>query len=191
MNDQGSIPGKWFELLFRSPKEERVRQVLATLQVAEIPVILEEEDPQGVVHVLAKDTPLAVGCLWSVFVPDASLRLARRTLRKLPFPITTDPKGKGSRRSDVAQRGQVILWTMVLLASIFALVVVVQVWRGALTISREEFRNYILALGGIALAIGLPLFLVWQDSTRWLRARRRRFVAAAGHSGEARTKGPP
>jgi hypothetical protein len=189
MNEQGTIPGRWFELVFRSRKAERVQHVLATLRVAEIPVILEEEDHQGVVHVLVEKTPLAVRGIWSVFVPEASLRFARSKLRKLPFRITTDREGKGSHRTEVARYGQVMLWTGVFVASVLALIVVIQVWRGVLTISREDFLNFSLALGGVAIVLGLPIFLAWEDARRWLRARRRRFVAAAGHSEEAGTMG--
>jgi hypothetical protein len=179
MNDEVQIPGKWFQMVFRSPKAERVERVLATLRVAEIPVILEEEDPGGVVHVLAQETPLGAAGLWAIFVPEASLRLARRTLRKLPFPIRTDRDRAGSRPGDAARRGQVALWTTILMASILALAVAVGVWRGNLNVSREDLLTGALAAGGMAVAIGLPIYLACRDAARWVKSGRRRFVAAA------------
>jgi hypothetical protein len=191
MSDEDFVPGRWFGMVFRSPKAERVEQVLATLRVAEIPLILEEEDPEGVVHVLAEETPLGERGLWSVFVPEASLRLARRTLRKLPFRITTDPKGSRSHGEDARRRNQVILWTMVLLAAIVALVAVVQVWRGEMVLDAGEIGKGLLILGGVSLAIGLPILIAWRDSRRWLRARRRRFVPAGGRSGQGGSSASP
>lgn len=174
---EGQRPGRWFRLVYRSRKADRVHKVLVALRQAEVPLILEEEDREGVVHVLGADSSLRAGSLWSVFIPEHGYRVTRFGLRKLGFPITTDREGRGTRRSGGNEHVTVAIWLIVLLAASFALFLALQFWRGALEVDREEAIRWVVALGGIALLIGLPITLLGLDARRWVRSRRRRFVA--------------